>query len=219
MIDPANVTQYDQTDAELEQALLFWMLVAGKPARQMAQKLETLLVLLTEESGQRVEKPRRPRRSLYDPSIDPSPFALLAWAIERDTLDDYLRAVRVGKYTLLGEGFRDVVREIDPRTCTLEELEAVPGIGPKTARCFLIHSRPNQRYAGLDTHILKWLASRGYIVPKSTPTGKTYRMLEELFLAYADRYGLAPADLDLRIWRHYSEGAELVLPEPFVLPA
>lgn len=85
----------------------------------------------------------------------------------------------------------------------LEDLEAIPGIGPKTARCFLIHSRPDQQYAGLDTHVLKFLRDKGHEVPASTPTGKKYKELEKVFLQYAAESGMTVADFDLAIWNQY----------------
>lgn len=188
MVYANDITNFNCTDAQLEERLLFWMLVAGKQAEQQAQKLEAFLFELW---GVYIG------RGLL-------PFHLVHCADRDGVLVAYMRKHGLGKYTVLERGFREVVK-LDPRTCTLEQLEAVPGIGPKTARCFLLHSRPNQRLAGLDTHLLKWLASRGYDVPKTTPpAGKKYRMLEGLFLAYADRFGLEPADLDLRVWRFYA---------------
>ena len=32
MIDPFNITKYENTEAELEEVLLFWVLAAGKKA-------------------------------------------------------------------------------------------------------------------------------------------------------------------------------------------
>lgn len=112
-----------------------------------------------------------------------------------------LRAVRAGQYRRLALAFRGVVK-LNLRSCTVDDLEAVHGIGPKTARMFLLHSRPKQWYAVLDTHILHWLKAEGVPnVPKSTPpTGKTYRRLESDFLARCDHMGVDPATLDLRIW-------------------
>ena len=93
---------------------------------------------------------------------------------------------------------------IELDSCSVEQLESIKGIGPKTARCFLIHSRRGVRHAGLDTHVLKYMRDLGFDVPKSTPNGKKYADLERAFLGLSDASGLGVAEFDLRIWRDYS---------------
>jgi thermostable 8-oxoguanine DNA glycosylase len=64
-----------------------------------------------------------------------------------------------------------------------------------------MHTRQhNAHYACLDTHILRWLGSKGHDVPKTTPNGQKYLDLEQLFLDYAKEMGMMPAALDLQIW-------------------
>lgn len=110
----------------------------------------------------------------------------------------------IGCYNAKAKTFLCLVRkDFNLKTCTLEDLESIPGIGPKTARCFLIHSRPNQQYAGLDTHVLKFLRDKGHEVPKATPTGKKYVELEKIFLKYVAESGMSVADFDLLIWNDY----------------
>ena len=92
---------------------------------------------------------------------------------------------------------------MDLKTCTVEDLELIKGIGPKTARCFLIHSRPNQQLAGLDIHALRYLADQGYQVPKTTPTGKKYKEIEGWFIKEANKAGKDVATFDLEIWNKY----------------
>lgn len=96
------------------------------------------------------------------------------------------------------------MNELNLKSCSVDDLENIYGIGPKTARCFLIHSRPNMRFAGLDTHILKYLRGLGYEVPKTTPTGKKYKEIEQIFLNLVDKSGKSVAEFDLEIWRKYS---------------
>jgi thermostable 8-oxoguanine DNA glycosylase len=115
-----------------------------------------------------------------------------------------LKTVGIGCYKAKAKSIREAVKIKDLRTCTVEDLESVYGIGPKTARAFLMWSRPDEEYAILDTHILKWLKSKGIEnVPKSTPTGKKYLTLEKTFLQLVPE-GMAPAEFDLEIWREYS---------------
>jgi 3-methyladenine DNA glycosylase/8-oxoguanine DNA glycosylase len=97
------------------------------------------------------------------------------------------------------------LRALNLKTCSIENLESIWGIGPKTARCFLMHSRKGMRVAGLDTHVLKFLGTKGIAVPKSTPTGKRYKVLEEAFLKLCDEVGKEPAEYDLEIWNKYAK--------------
>jgi thermostable 8-oxoguanine DNA glycosylase len=82
------------------------------------------------------------------------------------------------------------------------------GWGPKTARYFVLHSRPNQRFAPLDTHILKYLSAHGVPnVPQTTPQShRIYSKLEEHFLKIFDKQSRYKtlAEFDLAIWNFYS---------------
>ena len=63
------------------------------------------------------------------------------------------------------------------------------------------------RFAGLDTHILKFLTAKGFDAPKSTPASKKkYVELEQAFIEIAEKEGKTPATLDLEIWNTYSAG-------------
>jgi thermostable 8-oxoguanine DNA glycosylase len=179
LVDPFNFTKFDRTDAELEAMLLFSIMVANKRADQTYAKFEAFLS--------------------YGPP-NQSPFGKVEWMLRRG-LVRYLRIVRAGQYARIAAAFRGVL-SLNLRTCTVADLEAVHGIGPKTARMFLLHSRPAQRVAVLDTHILAWLAQCGVAdVPRSTPpAGKHYERLELAFLDLCDKAGADPASLDLTIW-------------------
>ena len=85
----------------------------------------------------------------------------------------------------------------------VDELVRVKGIGPKTARFFVMHSRRDQKVATLDVHILKWLREQGVErVPSQTPQNEVaYKRLEEKFLKLAKGLGKDPAELDLEIWK------------------
>lgn len=172
------------TRNEAEEFLLFCVMVANKPAVATRDKLRNLL--------SKVE--------------GASPFNKIALMVEIGVLDHFLRAVRSGQYTRLGRALRGVLA-LDPLTCTLEQLEAIKGIGPKAARFFLLHTRPGLRAAALDTHVLKFLRKRGVpCVPKGTPAaGPTYRRLEKAFLDIADKEGKEPYELDLEVWNSYTK--------------
>lgn len=183
MIDPTDVIKYDRTHAELEEWWLFSLIVAGKTAATQAKLLDAFLT----ENGTEGD----------------SPYDVIRRLVATGTLDMRMREARLGQYTRLTRSFSESLI-LDLHTCTVEQLEAIHGVGPKTARMFLMHSRPDQRYAALDTHILKHLGTYGYTVPKSTPTGAKYRELEEAFLKLADDAGMSPSEYDLMIWKKYS---------------
>ena len=84
-----------------------------------------------------------------------------------------------------------------PLILLAEQFAKLPGIGMKTARCFIIHSRENASYSGLDTHMLKHLTSLGYNVPKSTPSRKLYLTLEQIVIKLAAERKMTPAEYDL----------------------
>ena len=192
MIDPYNITNFNQTDEQLEESLMFWILAAGKTAKVAAASLERFLNKL-EEYGD-------------------TPFARVKRAHTLDSLGlaepiaETLRKVGVGCFNQKAETIMFAAFSgFNLRNCTTDELELIKGIGPKTSRCFILHSRKDARVAGLDTHILKFLKSKGHDVPDSTPSSKKkYAELEELFLKYADEAGKPAAEFDLEIWKSYA---------------
>jgi len=185
MIDPNNITNFNSTEKELQEVLLFWVCVAGKTASTMARGLDKLLNSLKGNS----------------------PFEKIK-NIGAGKLPQTLKKFGIGCYNLKAKSLWELVNSnLDLRTCSAEDLENIYGIGPKTARCFIIHSRRNANCAGLDTHILKFLRSKGHNVPKSTPsTKKQYKKFEDLFLGYAKKSGQSIAEFDLNIWRYYANG-------------
>jgi hypothetical protein len=190
MIDPTKITNYRLSQAKTEEVLLFWVCAAGKNGVTAAKCLDRLLSTWRERASR--IKPK------------PSPFDIIRHISQVGDLADEMKNHGIGCYNAKAKTFLHLVgKSMDLKKCTVEDLESVPGIGPKTARCFLIHSRPNQQYAGLDTHVLKFLRDKGHEVPKSTPTGKKYRDLETVFLKYVAESGMTVADFDLMIWNDY----------------
>lgn len=133
--------------------------------------------------------------------------------MKEDVLRMNLEHGRTGNYTKLERAIKHIIdTALDPVRCTLDDLEAVPGIGPKTARFFLLWTRPTQsRYAALDVHVLRWLREQGYDAPRQTPANrKKYAVLEQAFLTEAKKRNQTPAQLDAEIWeagqRAYREG-------------
>jgi thermostable 8-oxoguanine DNA glycosylase len=184
LIDPHDVTKYDRTDSELQLFLLFCQTVAGKTAEVQAKALE--------------------RFFLY--GVGNTPFEILQNMIDTQTLTTRLQESKLGQYTRLTKGFTQCLT-LDLRTCTVDDLKAIQGIGNKTARYFLLHSRKDQRVAVLDVHILKYLRSKGFDAPKQTPNDKKYLVLEKEFLKLADNSGMTVADFDLMLWSAHNRGS------------
>ena len=127
--------------------------------------------------------------------------------IKDNILLGYLRACKVGNYTKVNKAFRELVEaNLDLLTCTVEQLEAIHGIGPKTARFFIMWTRGEQNLAALDVHVLRWLAYLGYDVPAQTPTGAKYMEIQTVFLNEAEARGMGARELDAKVWEYCSQG-------------
>lgn len=180
---------------ELEEHLLFWVCAAGKNGVTSAKCLDWFLEHASIADGQLPEEDKR------------SPFAKikdLDTNLPKNNLMSTMMVSGIGCYNAKSKTFRELAKsDINLKTCTVDDLESISGIGPKTARCFLIHSRPNQKLAGLDVHILRFLADKGYDVPKNTPSGKRYKKIEQFFIKEAELSGKSVADFDLEIWKEY----------------
>lgn len=189
MIAPEKITNFNRTQAELEEFALFAILVAGKGAKVTAKKLESFLFTPCQLGNM-------------------TPFE---WIIHLNKVSDralsgVVMTHRLGQYRRVIRAFTDIVKLKDKlSTVTVDELEQVYGVGRKTASFFVVHSQPNARHAVLDTHILHWLRDKGHDAPKVTPSRRKYVELEQVFLGYCDQEQKTPAELDLEIWKKYSQ--------------
>lgn len=193
-IDPFAITNYNRTDEELEAFWLFCLAVAGKKATTMASKVDSFINLTPEFS----------------------PFTTISRMDFIGTLNDSLKRIKMGKYSLLEKGYSESANKGVSwfRTASAEDIRKnITGAGYKTSRFFTLHSRANEKVAVIDTHMLKYLNHIGASnVPKSIPTGNDYLRLEQVLLAEAARKNMNMADFDLAIWSHYSSGGKTPLP-------
>lgn len=190
MIDPTDVTKFDRTTDELQEFWLFCITVAGKTAVQQAKALESFL------SKGRAEFPGFT-----------TPFQVVGVMDISGILLDRIKESRLGQFTKLDKAFRGSLG-IDLSTCTIEDLEAIHGVGAKTARYFMLHTRKDQRIACLDTHVIRHMRDLGLTTQKGTPpSGPKYKALEDEFLKLSDASGMTPADFDLMIWNKYARKA------------
>jgi len=165
---------------ELQLKLIYAMVVAGKNAK-FANKV---------------------MKKLFD-GREGEPFDIIRKWIEEDKLYFNLCLAKSGNYMKLAKGLRQLVEsDIDLTTCTPQDLEEIHGIGQKSSRFFVVWTRPEERYAVLDVHILRWLSEALFYqdVPRSTPSGKAYLHWEEVFIREADARGKTPRELDLELW-------------------
>ncbi len=205
MIFANDITNFERPQDDLEEFWIFSICVAGKSADQTAHKVHNFLESARAATGLT------------------SPMECIGGLIRQGMLDSMLQQHRMGQYRRIGRALRETWdkhslyrtrRQDFLRHAPLEEIEAINGVGPKTTRFFLLHSRPRQRLAALDTHILKFLRDQGVDAPKTTPSGKKYLDLEQKFLMIAENTGKSVADLDLEIWKFYSQHPD----SAFIIP-
>jgi thermostable 8-oxoguanine DNA glycosylase len=196
-LDVRNITKLNRTKKELEEFLLLCLCVAGKTATIQEAKLRSFLNRLVVT----VPAPKN--------NLDVTPFYRLR-KLSEDQIRSLLEQVGMGQYTRITAAIKKAVSmRLDLSKCPLEKLEEIPGLGRKTSRFFILHSRPNARVAVLDTHVLKYLKQNGVPnVPSSTPGSLgEYLRLEEAFLEIyekvKDEYPTV-AEFDLYIWKEYS---------------
>ncbi len=188
MITPEKITDYNRTESELEEFLLFAIMVAGKTESTTANKLEAFL------------------HNSHLMKVSPFKWVEYLANLNDHALMDTMKTHKLGQYKRLNNAFRGILQFKNKlNSVTAEELESVKGIGPKTARFFILHSRKDQEVAVLDTHILKWMKSKGYDVPKTTPSKKKYQKIESDFIHECHKAGKKVADMDLEIWKTYAK--------------
>jgi len=189
MINPAKVTNYNRTQYELEEFILFCINVAGKKSAIEAPKLEVFI-----ERAKDITK-------------ETSPFNCIRKLIKLGRLNEIMHWAKLSPYAQRYNSYVAVSKIKDLQTVTLNRLLQVPGIGLKTARFFLSHSREDFDEPMLDTHILRFLRDQGYAdAPKSTPSNEnTYHYFANIFKNIARQLGKTVTDLDLEIWKQYSK--------------
>jgi len=133
-----------------------------------------------------------------------------------------LLMVRMGQYTRRTQTLAQLSRAVYPshgtpldlHTCSPEALEKIHGLGMKTSRFFIMHSRKSPDYAVLDAHILAYMRTYGVAdsIPKSTPTEpKEYARLEAAWLRHCQELNKHPGELGFTIWLAGNRGAKIKL--------
>ncbi len=195
MIDPYNITNYNRSECQLQEFLLFCIVVAGKTAYIQAKKLEDFL----NSVNQRLMLPEHCL-----------PFQSIKSADQHGILLEEIHKAKLGQYRKIYSGFKYISeREYNLNRMTPDILEKIPGVGMKTSRFFLLHSDTfyKDKIAILDTHILKFIKENiDDRAPKSTPPiSITYRFWEDKFLHWCRLNNKDVADFDLEVWKTYAK--------------
>jgi len=185
VIDPKNITHYNRTDDELQTFWIFCILVAGKNSDTTSRLVTKLLAT----------------RGNQTPFEFIKSFGVIDFR-------NYLISNRVGQYDRITRALYTSTR-LNLRTCTRDDLMKIHGVGPKTARFFLLHTREFCDEIVLDTHILRWMREQCGIsdAPKNTPQkaedyAKYAGLCKYLIEIHYPRLTLAQADL--MIWTEMS---------------
>lgn len=185
LFNPFNATNTERSPEEMELFAVFCMCVAGKTATVIAKAVNSLFSGSNEEG---------------------TPFEQIIKMHDKGTLKDNLIRARTGKYNYLEKGlYQLATSNLDLYSCSPQDLEKIIGIGMKTSRFFILHSRSKSNIAIIDTHILKYLKGKNYPdIPEKVPSGKTYLRLEQYMLNEANEKNISMQDLDLKIWSWYA---------------
>lgn len=184
-IDPTQVTNFHRSQEELQQFALFCLFVAGKSSAIMTKKLDQFLRCVDE------------------------PFVFLNGLRSLGALRGHLEDCKIGQYNRLEKTIGKLLDEwchnaFFLRYIEVEKLEKIMGM--KSARFFLLCTRPNQEVAVLDTHLLAHLRTLGYDAPKATPSSKgQYHKWEKILLDEIKKSGMTPAEYDLKVWTDRSQ--------------
>jgi endonuclease III len=180
MIDPVYITNFNRTRSELEEFWIFAVCVAGKQAKRTAKAVD---MLLQKEKGG-------------------TPMQKIARMIDNGLLEKNLREIGTGQYSRIVRALTES-RGLDLTKASVKDLEAIHGIGPKTARFFLLHSRKGIKLAALDTHLKRYVKDQGqWNVVRGQ--GTEYEQIERIVLRMAQEKRMSPAKFDLWVWRKYS---------------
>ncbi len=218
MIDPENITDFRRSQEEMEIFLVFAIAVAGRKSSIIATKINEMFygdclpsVMPEESFPVQLEAAKEMSDNLGHRKM--TPLGAINNLFHQRLLGSFLELHRLGQYSRIGKCLKQIsstrggVNAI--QRVTIDQLQSYDGIGPKTARFFMLHCFPHQRLAVLDTHILSWLSR--YIetslgrpsgtVPTVTPSSNgTYAFWELVWLGYCFKNNRNPAQLDLEIW-------------------
>ena len=187
MINPSKITNYDRSERQLQEFLVFSICVANKQAKRIATSVD---------------------RMLHDMAWMDFPLPCIRAYCKRQGVKAF--AAKLHKYGITphnqkAEFLYSAARaNLCLSVCSFEELMGIKGVSHKTAHFFLTHSREGHDYPVLDTHILHFLRDCGVNAPMATPSStKRYKELADEFMRHLPE-GMSVADYDLFLWNKYS---------------
>jgi hypothetical protein len=193
MITPTSVTDFNRDNNQLLEFAIFAVCVAGKDSDQTAKKVEALW---TDPSFQTT--------LTYQWMCPPQSDSQYGFFLE--VLVMHLVNHKIGQYERISRILmilnqsRDYLRQI-----SFNALIAIKGIGPKTAAFFILHSRKNAEIPVIDTHICKYMATKGIEMKVSANIPK-YMANAELVSENIemDFPQMSLAEADLYLWTKFS---------------
>jgi thermostable 8-oxoguanine DNA glycosylase len=195
--DPKALIRFDRNLGDLEEFLVFSICVAGHAAIPIARGVDAFLASCRDMCGVWWQLP----------------FEYILNHFNRGHLAQRLKANGIGKYNQRAAYLEAAATsDLDLFECSVDDLDALPGIGPKTARFFVMCNRPDERHAILDVHILRYMRETwGLDVPRgSTMSAAQYARWEPEYLSRAlpeaERLGMTLMEYDLSLWNQGREG-------------
>ena len=193
MITPNSITNFNRSTAELGWFWLFCLSVQGKNSGVQSRKINNIIHCFEDAFQCEVDP-------IYVYSKTPHEFS------------EELEQIGLGQYDRIFTALAETVEAGGVeflKTATVEELMGIYGVGPKTARFFILHSCRGARCVPLDTHVIKWLqmvvrANMCSSFTCSRPTNnEDYLLKEKAALSWMDKIfpDISIADADLLIWK------------------
>lgn len=158
-----------RTENQLIKLLLFGIFVAGKSSTTTAKGLDNLLYFAP------INPFKNPAQNLVDMGEE-----RFKWTCKQAGLGCYSQ--RWNSIVSLAEWLK--IHRL--RDASLDQILEIKGVGNKTARFFILFSRPYARFAAVDTHILKQINKIYETNLTLTGGNKHYKMLEQLWIDHVE---------------------------------
>ena len=159
----------ERNENQLIKFLLFGIFVAGKNSKVTAKRLDNLFYFAPTDIL------KNPAQWLMDMGEE-----RFKWVCKQSGLGCYNQ--RWKSVVSLNEWLKTNSLQY----ASLGQILEIKGVGNKTARFFILFSRPYARFAVVDTHILKEINSIYGTDFTLTGSNKQYKMLEMLWLDYIE---------------------------------